>query len=267
MSASANGLRWLGLAALAIVLDQITKLAVVAKLAPYYQDVIAVTSFFNLVHVHNTGAAFSLFADQGGWQKMFFLTVALVASQVSSPGCCASRAVASSIAPARWRSSWAVPWATSSTGWPMAIPSTSSISMPVAGTGRPSTSPFGDHPGCAAADPGRPASRPQGCGMSGICPGDRVTLHYRLVCGGQQIVSTFDAAPRPSVGSGDIDPRLEWLLRPGSGHHETWQLDPEQAFGRHNPDMIKRLPRAQFPPGMEPDPEHQVDFPCPTARR
>ena len=81
MSAPANGLRWLGLSALAIVLDQITKLAVLARLAPY-QDVVAVTSFFNLVHVHNTGAAFSLFADQGGWQKLFFLTVALVASGV-----------------------------------------------------------------------------------------------------------------------------------------------------------------------------------------
>ena len=81
MSASADGLRWLSLAALAIVLDQITKLAVIARLAPY-QDVVAVTSFFNLVHVHNTGAAFSLFADQGGWQKLFFLTVALVASGV-----------------------------------------------------------------------------------------------------------------------------------------------------------------------------------------
>jgi signal peptidase II len=77
----ANGLRWLGLSALAIVLDQVTKLAVAAKLTAY-QDVIPVTAFFNLVHVHNTGAAFSLFANQSGWQKAFFLSVALVASTV-----------------------------------------------------------------------------------------------------------------------------------------------------------------------------------------
>lgn len=81
MSPPTNGLRWLGLSALAIVLDQITKLAVAAKLTAY-QDVIPVTSFFNLVHVHNTGAAFSLFANQGGWQKAFFLTVAVIASVV-----------------------------------------------------------------------------------------------------------------------------------------------------------------------------------------
>lgn len=75
------GLRWLWLSALAVVLDQISKLAVVAKLAPY-QDVIPLTGFFNLVHVHNTGAAFSLLADQPGWQRFFFLGIALIASVV-----------------------------------------------------------------------------------------------------------------------------------------------------------------------------------------
>lgn len=76
-----NGLSWLWLAALALVLDQLSKWAVMAQLAPY-QDVIVVTGFFNLVHVHNTGAAFSLFADQPGWQRVFFIAVALIASGV-----------------------------------------------------------------------------------------------------------------------------------------------------------------------------------------
>ena len=76
-----HGLRWLWLAGLCLVLDQITKLAVVATLAPY-QDVIPITGFFNLVHVHNTGAAFSLLADQPGWQRGFFIGLALVASAV-----------------------------------------------------------------------------------------------------------------------------------------------------------------------------------------
>jgi signal peptidase II len=79
VSAPRTGLSWLWLAALTLALDQITKLLVMAKLAPY-QDVISLTSFFNLVHVHNTGAAFSLFADQPGWQRGFFMVVGLVAS-------------------------------------------------------------------------------------------------------------------------------------------------------------------------------------------
>ncbi|MEW5786315.1 MAG: signal peptidase II [Pseudomonadota bacterium] len=74
-----SGLSWLWLALVVLALDQLTKLAVTANLAPY-QDVIPLTGFFNLVHVHNTGAAFSLFADQPGWQRGFFLAVALAAS-------------------------------------------------------------------------------------------------------------------------------------------------------------------------------------------
>lgn len=81
MSAFRTSLPWLWLSALAIVLDQITKRVVMATMVPY-QDVIPVTGFFNLVHVHNTGAAFSLFADQPGWQRIFFTLVALVASGV-----------------------------------------------------------------------------------------------------------------------------------------------------------------------------------------
>jgi signal peptidase II len=78
---SPTGLRWLWLAALVLVLDQVTKLAVLGSLVAYH-DVIPVTGFFNLVHVHNTGAAFSLLADQPGWQRGFFVTLALVATGV-----------------------------------------------------------------------------------------------------------------------------------------------------------------------------------------
>ena len=74
-----SGLSWLWLAALVLVLDQITKVLVMNQLAAY-QDMIPLTSFFNLVHVHNTGAAFSLFADQPGWQRYFFLAIGLGAS-------------------------------------------------------------------------------------------------------------------------------------------------------------------------------------------
>lgn len=76
-----TGLPWLWLAALVVVLDQITKLAIMDSLTAY-QDVVALTGFFNLVHVHNTGAAFSLFADQPGWQRGFFVVLALVAAGV-----------------------------------------------------------------------------------------------------------------------------------------------------------------------------------------
>ena len=76
-----NALFWLWLAGLVLLLDQVTKLAVIDRLVAYV-DVIPLTGFFNLVHVHNKGAAFSLFADQPGWQRSFFIGVALIAAGV-----------------------------------------------------------------------------------------------------------------------------------------------------------------------------------------
>jgi signal peptidase II len=38
------------------------------------------TSFFNLVRVHNSGAAFSFLAGASGWQRWFFVCLGLVAS-------------------------------------------------------------------------------------------------------------------------------------------------------------------------------------------
>ncbi len=69
---------WLGLAALVILLDQISKVMVLRTFA--YGDVRPVTDFFDLVRVHNAGAAFSFLAKASGWQRWFFVTLGLVAS-------------------------------------------------------------------------------------------------------------------------------------------------------------------------------------------
>lgn len=78
MTPPRSGLIWLWLAGLAIMLDQLSKWVVMDRLTAYV-DVIPLTGFFNLVHVHNSGAAFSLFADQPGWQRFFFVGIAVVA--------------------------------------------------------------------------------------------------------------------------------------------------------------------------------------------
>ncbi|MES1999418.1 MAG: signal peptidase II [Pseudomonadota bacterium] len=70
----------LTVAALIIALDQLSKYLVVQVFM--LGDYIQVTSFFDLVRAHNTGAAFSLFANQAGWQRAFFITIAMVASIV-----------------------------------------------------------------------------------------------------------------------------------------------------------------------------------------
>ncbi|MDD4885645.1 MAG: signal peptidase II [Thiomonas sp.] len=39
-----------------------------------------ITSFFNLIYIHNPGAAFSFLASQPGWQRWFFTALSLAAS-------------------------------------------------------------------------------------------------------------------------------------------------------------------------------------------
>ena len=71
-----SGLRWSWLALVVVVLDQLAKLAILDGL-PYGGPGINVLPFFNIVHVYNTGAAFSFLADQAGWQRWFFAALAL----------------------------------------------------------------------------------------------------------------------------------------------------------------------------------------------
>lgn len=71
---------WLGIAALVLLADQFTKVLMVST----YQlgEGFAVTSFFNIVRVHNEGAAFSFLASAGGWQRWFFTALGVVAAGV-----------------------------------------------------------------------------------------------------------------------------------------------------------------------------------------
>ncbi len=77
---SGGMLQWLGLAFMILLIDQFTKVLIVG----YYQlgDSTYVTSFFNVVRAHNTGAAFSFLADASGWQRWFFTAVGFVAAAV-----------------------------------------------------------------------------------------------------------------------------------------------------------------------------------------
>ena len=70
--------KWLLLAAAIVAADQLTKYAVVQYFAAHAP--IVVSSFLNLLLVYNPGAAFSFLSDAAGWQRGFFITVALAAS-------------------------------------------------------------------------------------------------------------------------------------------------------------------------------------------
>jgi len=69
---------WLGWSMLLLVADQFTKVLIMG----YYQlgDSTTVTNFFNIVRVHNSGAAFSFLAGAGGWQRWFFTAIGIGAA-------------------------------------------------------------------------------------------------------------------------------------------------------------------------------------------
>lgn len=79
----ATGAIWpyLLLALIVIVLDQISKYAVIERFV-YAERLPVVAGFFDLTLLYNPGAAFSFLAGHGGWQRWFFTAIAVVASGV-----------------------------------------------------------------------------------------------------------------------------------------------------------------------------------------
>lgn len=70
-----TALPWLWLSGLIVLLDQLTKYGVVGHL--FYGQTIKWLPFLNITHVYNSGAAFALLSDGGGWQIYFFAIVSL----------------------------------------------------------------------------------------------------------------------------------------------------------------------------------------------
>ena len=75
-----NWWSWLTISAVVIVLDQLTKRWVVQAFDN--REVLPVMPYFNLTLAYNPGAAFSFLSDAGGWQRVFFTAIALIASAV-----------------------------------------------------------------------------------------------------------------------------------------------------------------------------------------
>jgi signal peptidase II len=72
-------LRWLGLSAAVIVVDQITKWAILARFRPG-ERLPVIRDLFDLVLAFNPGAAFSFLSTASGWQRYAFAGLAVVIS-------------------------------------------------------------------------------------------------------------------------------------------------------------------------------------------
>lgn len=76
MSIDKANLRWLWLSFAVLVVDQLTKWAALAGLD--YARPVEILPFFDFTLLYNTGAAFSFLADHDGWQRWFFVFLAVV---------------------------------------------------------------------------------------------------------------------------------------------------------------------------------------------
>lgn len=78
LMSGSNALPLLWLSLFVLVLDQATKLWIVAVFRLYER--LPVVPVLEITRLHNTGAAFSFLAEAGGWQRWFFVGLATVAS-------------------------------------------------------------------------------------------------------------------------------------------------------------------------------------------
>lgn len=104
--------------------------------------------------------------------------------------------------------------------------------------------------------------------MSGLRPGDLVSLHYRLTCGNEEVVNTFAEQPEAfTLGSGELESRLESLLLGlEPGQHVTFDLAAGEAFGPYDDALVHALPRQDFPADMTLDIGHGVQFNLPNGQ-
>ncbi|HDK38069.1 MAG TPA: peptidylprolyl isomerase [Thiolapillus brandeum] len=80
-------------------------------------------------------------------------------------------------------------------------------------------------------------------------PGSTVTLHFKLALeDGTEAFSTEDDPMTCTLGDGTLLPGLELALYGlKAGDEQTLTLTPEQAWGERNLDLIKEMPRSDFP--------------------
>lgn len=75
---TSTGLRWLWLSLVVIVVDQLSKYLVVSKLILH--ESLPLLPSLNLLRAENTGAAFSFLSGASGWQRWFFIVLAVTVS-------------------------------------------------------------------------------------------------------------------------------------------------------------------------------------------
>jgi FKBP-type peptidyl-prolyl cis-trans isomerase SlpA len=100
--------------------------------------------------------------------------------------------------------------------------------------------------------------------------GDTLSLRYAIrLRNGTEIISNFDEA-KPDIltlGDGTLAQTLEqWLIGLKPGERHVFLLDPWQAFGTRNEELVQTLAASDIPQGIELEPGTLVEFSLPNGQ-
>ncbi len=104
----------------------------------------------------------------------------------------------------------------------------------------------------------------------GVQPGDTLEIRYALrPRGGDDIISNFDDAEPDTLtlGDGTLSPMLEeWLVDLVPGERHVFLLDPWQAFGASQPELIQTMPKSDLPADMALELDQLFEFTLPNGQ-
>ena len=106
--------------------------------------------------------------------------------------------------------------------------------------------------------------------MSCVQLGNRITLRYAIrLRNGTEIISNFNE-PEPdslTLGDGTLTPALEqWLIGINPGERHVFLLDPWQAFGARNDELVQTLSPQDIPADMALEEGAYVEFTLPNGQ-
>ncbi len=106
--------------------------------------------------------------------------------------------------------------------------------------------------------------------MTQVQEGSFLTLHYRMSGPrGQVIIDTFEDKPATlSVGAGELSPAIEArMIGLNEGEHVVIELEPGEAFGERQPEMVQWVARSLLNQLGDPSEQYSVgdvvQFPTP----
>jgi FKBP-type peptidyl-prolyl cis-trans isomerase SlpA len=103
-----------------------------------------------------------------------------------------------------------------------------------------------------------------------VAPGDTLLLRYALrPRGGDDLVSNFaDAEPEQiTLGDGTVAPELEqWLIDLIPVERHVFLLEPWQAFGDSQPELVHTLPASDLPADIRLEVDQLVEFAMPDGQ-